>query len=47
MKKFFKQFTGILAWLFLVGSVFAIVQWNGSKQELSQKSMVFTDDGTI
>ena len=47
MKNFLKPFIWVISWLLLLSWVFAMVQWNNSKLELSQKSMVFTDDGTV
>lgn len=45
MKNFLKPFIWVISWLLLLSWVFAMVQWNNSKFELSQYRMLFTDTG--
>ena len=46
MKKFLKQFLGVMFGAMILGSAFALQQWNGSKLDLSQKRILFTSSGT-
>jgi hypothetical protein len=49
MKRFLKQFSGIVMWafviLFAIGVSAAVTKWSNSRLELYQKAMVFTSNG--